>query len=234
MPMSAARSAGELIRLRVIGEADELELASPRVIIAGYTGRNAAAVAEHIAELAAVGIAPPESVPAFYEMDHRLLTTARTIEVDGAFTSGEVEPVLVRHRGRYFLGVGSDHTDRDVERIDVAKSKAMCGKPLSRSVMALPADLDQLDWDAVSVESYVDGVLYQSGTLAALRTPTDVLGRLADVKGDTSQESDLVVFGGTLPLLNGTFLAGGSFRCSMTLRPGTALDLEYQIIRRTQ
>jgi hypothetical protein len=231
--MSAARAAGELIRLRVIGTIDDLELASPRVVIAGYTGRNAAAVAEHIAELAAVGIAPPASVPAFYEMDHRLLTTAPMIEVDGAFTSGEVEPVLVRHGGRYFLGVGSDHTDRDVERIDVAKSKAMCGKPLSSSVIALPADLDQLDWDAISLESYVDGTLYQSGTLAALRTPADVLGRLIAVKGDVGEETDLVVFGGTLPLLNGTFLAGKSFSCSMTIRPGTVLDLEYHIISRT-
>jgi hypothetical protein len=62
--------------------------------------------------LRALGVATPERTPAFYRVDPGLLTTATRIGVEGTFTSGEVEPVLIVHQGRLLLSVGSDHTDR--------------------------------------------------------------------------------------------------------------------------
>ena len=178
------------------------------LIVAGYTGRDAGAVAEHIAELAAIGVAPPATVPAYYDLDPGLLTTEPVIEVDGVASSGEVEPVLIRHAGDYYLGVGSDHTDRDLERSDIGESKGACPRPSCPEVIALPGGVAGLDWDAVCVESTVDGMQYQSGTLAALRMPADLLGGLTDALGGIT--TDLVVFAGTLPLLHGRFIPGRS------------------------
>jgi hypothetical protein len=219
------------LRLRPVGAPTEFDLASPRLIIAGYTGRDAAAVAEHIAELAAIGVPPPASVPAFYELDPGLLTTDPVVEVSGANTSGEVEPVLIRHENRYFLGVGSDHTDRDRERHDIAASKAACPKPVGEQVIPLPADLADVGWDTLTVESAVDGTAYQRGTLDTLRTPTDLLTRLTETLG--AIHGDFVIFAGTLPLLNGHFVAGTHWQLSLTVRPGDALTHAYQAKRRT-
>lgn len=219
------------LRLRPTGAEPEFDLDSPRLIVAGYTGRDADAVAEHIAELAAIGIPPPPTVPAFYEMDAGLLTTDPIVDISGSNTSGEVEPVLIRHHDTYYLGVGSDHTDRDLERADIAGSKAACPKPVCPQVIALPADLHALDWDSILAESQVDGAAYQRGHLTALRTPTDLLTRLVDALGQL--DGDLVMFTGTLPLLGGEFIAGTHWQLRLSINPGTTLTHSYQVKRST-
>lgn len=215
------------LRLHEADGGTGFELASPRLIVAGYTGRDADAVARHIAELAAIGVPVPPAVPAFYELDPALLTTGPVVETDGAATSGEVEPVLIRHGGGCYLGVGSDHTDRELERRDIAAAKAACPKPLSPQVITLTASGD---WDAITIESRVDGRAYQHGTLAALRDPADLLERLEDVLG--AIEEDLVVYAGTLPLLDGQFRPGRLWQVSLTTAPGTRLTHCYEVKRR--
>jgi uncharacterized protein DUF2848 len=215
------------LRFRLIGTDAEVELDAPRLIIAGYTGRNEAAVAAHIAELAAIGIPPPASVPAFFVLDPTLVTSDPVVVISGSNTSGEVEPVLIRHKGRHYLGVGSDHTDRDLERSDIAASKAACPKPVGHQVVALPDDLAMLDWDAINVESDVDGEPYQRGNLAAMRTPTDLLSRMTSTLGEV--EDDLVIFCGTVPLLSGTFRAGRHWRMQLALNANTALIHTYEV-----
>ena len=91
-------------------------------VVAGWTGRDRGAVEEHIAELEALGVARPSSVPLFYRVSASRLTTAREIETT-ASSSGEVEAVVLRHDGRLWVGVGSDHTDRELESYSVAVSK---------------------------------------------------------------------------------------------------------------
>lgn len=202
-----------------------------RLIVAGYTGRNPAAVKAHIDELAAEGIPPPPSVPTFYPLDPRLLTTEATMAVTGQRTSGEVEPVYVRAGGRWYLGVGSDHTDRDLERADIARAKATCGKPIGGWFVALP-DLarsgDEAAWDATMMSSWVDGAAYQDGTLAALRSPRDLLPRLfAWLGGDDG--SDIVVYGGTVPLHSG-FHFGSHWRLRLQTPAGVVLEHEYAVV----
>src|SRR5437867_11860386 len=65
------------------------------LVVAGWTGRDKAAVEHHIAELAAIGVKRPRTVPCFYRLGANLLTTAREVEVVGEDSSGEVEFVLV-------------------------------------------------------------------------------------------------------------------------------------------
>jgi hypothetical protein len=216
------------LRFRPIGATSDLMLDAPRLIIAGYTGRNSAAVAAHIEELAAIGIPPPTSVPAFFELDPSLVTSDALVKIMGSNTSGEAEPVLIRHSGHHYLGIGSDHTDRDLERADIAASKAACPKPVGHRVIALPDDLAALSWDAIEIESDVDGQPYQRGVLASLRTPTDLLARLTSTLGELPD--DLVIFCGTLPLLTGEFRAGRRWRLHMKLDPNTSLTHAYEVL----
>src|ERR1700722_8882823 len=81
-------------------------------VIAGWTGRDAAAVEHHIKELEAVGVARPATVPIFYRVSATRFTTATAIEVPGNESSGEVEFMLVQHGGKLYVGCGSDHTER--------------------------------------------------------------------------------------------------------------------------
>ena len=70
------------------------------LIVAGWTGRDAAGVEHHIRELEALGVAPPSEVPLFYRAAATLLGTHARIDVIGEKTSGEAEPMIVLAGGR--------------------------------------------------------------------------------------------------------------------------------------
>jgi hypothetical protein len=218
------------LQLTVAGTGRELRVEPTRLIVAGYTARDQDAVARHIAELAAIGVAPPDTVPSFFHLDPALLTTDMVVEVPGANTSGEVEPVVIRAGGRNYLAVGSDHTDRDRERDDVAASKAVCPKPIGPVVAELPDDLDSFDWDHVTATSTADGATYQHASLAELLRPAAVLARLHAALGDHVAGRDLVLFGGTTPLLGGTFVPATRWTISLGLPGGTRLDHTYDTL----
>ncbi|MEU4837503.1 DUF2848 family protein [Nocardia testacea] len=214
----------DLLSCTVLGSGEILRFDGARALVAGYTGRDEAAVRHHIDELAAIGVAPPEAVPMLYSVATATVTTAAVTPVPSTDTSGEVEPVILRHSGRYFLGVGSDHTDRTLETIDIGESKRACAKPLGRNIVEI-GDWDTFDWDACRARSRVDGRLYQDGTLAALRTPADLLAIITDRLGDDG--GDLVCFAGTLPLLDGRFTPGERWDLELVLPDGRALTHTY-------
>ncbi len=83
------------------------DLNDPNVIIVGYAGRDLAAVQHHIDELAAIGVAPPPHVPMLYPMEPSTLESTEQMTVVGSNTSGEIEPVLVRAKGNWYLTLGS-------------------------------------------------------------------------------------------------------------------------------
>ncbi|MFF4598558.1 DUF2848 family protein [Amycolatopsis sp. CA-161197] len=217
------------IELTVVGSGATFVIAPERIVVAGYTAKDEAAVEHHIAELAAIGVPRPASVPAYYVLSPGLLTTSPLVEVGSATTSGEVEPVVIRHDGRYYLGVGSDHTDRELERVDIAQSKAACPKPLGSRVVEIGPDLSVVDWDGLVVESGVDSAAYQSGSVATLRHPSDTLGRMPAGLDDGG---DLVLFCGTLSLLGGKFVFGSRWRVDLRLPGGETLTHVYETQRR--
>ncbi|RKN37020.1 DUF2848 family protein [Streptomyces hoynatensis] len=228
MTSGQGATTGAALPIRVAGTGEELALRPTRLIVAGYTGSDAAAVAAHIEELAAIGIPPPPTVPAFYDLDPALLTCEATVRVRGAQTSGEAEPVLIRHQGRHLLTVGSDHTDRAMERTGIAASKAACPKPVGRLAADLGADLAALPWESLSLESTVDGTPYQRGGAGGLRHPADTLARMTAALGEP--EGDLVLFLGTLPLLTGSFVYGTRWRLRLGLPDGTRLEHAYEAV----
>ena len=59
------------------------------------------------------------------------------MQVTGEESSGEAEFVLVKDAGEVYVGVASDHTDRQVETYGITVSKQMCDKPCSNTLWRL-------------------------------------------------------------------------------------------------
>jgi len=191
-----------------------IDLELDNLIIAGWTGRDRAALEAHIKELQELGVTPPTKTPIFYPVSTQLLTTGDVIQVVGDGASGEVEAVFLTSPQGSWIGLGSDHTDRQVEVHNVNWSKQICPKPISGTVW--PFDEVAGHWDDLLVKSHVyDGAerqLYQEGPLAKMLHPHTLLEKLAGempIAGKT-----IAMFCGTLPAL----LPIGQFdRFDMTL-----------------
>jgi len=145
-----------------------------QLIIAGWTGRDEAALKKHIRELEEIGVKPPKTAPIFYRVAASLFTHANEIQVSGPDTSGEVEFVLLQDK-ELRVSVGSDHTDRKAETIGVSLSKQLCAKPVSRESWRY--DDVKRHWEKLVLRAWADGELYQEGPVTAMRSPEDLLGR---------------------------------------------------------
>jgi hypothetical protein len=171
-------------------------------VIAGWTGRDPAAVEKHIDELKALGVRAPTSTPIFYRVAAARLTTGTQIEASGTDSGGEVEFVLLRQGGELWVGVGSDHTDRKVEAYGVTVSKQMCEKPIAPQFWAYAEIAGH--WDELILRSFVfeDGqnALYQEGPVTAMLHPQTLISRYTG--GGGLSESTLM-FCGTLPANGG-------------------------------
>jgi len=149
-----------------------------RLVVAGWTGRNTAALEAHIKELEVLGVKRPKSVPIFYRNAAALLTTAGAIEAVGDKSSGEVEFVLYALDDGMWVGVGSDHTDRQAETINVTLSKQMCAKPVGPALWRY--DEVKPHWEKLTLRSFVPGEggkrrLYQEGSVANMRSPEELI-----------------------------------------------------------
>ena len=87
------------------------------LIIAGWAGRNAAAIRHHIEELAALGVPRPSTTPLYYRVSAQIVTQTSRLVALGPDSSGEVEPVVVAMADGLWIGIGSDHTDRKAETV---------------------------------------------------------------------------------------------------------------------
>lgn len=154
-----------------------VDIAIRHMVVAGWTGRDAAAIRHHIGELAAIGVAPPSATPLYYRVAAALLTQGGRIEAVGPDSSGEVEPMILQSRGRRWLGLGSDHTDRKLEAHSVALSKQVCAKPCAAEIWEWDSVADRLE--RIELESWIDEGAgwkpYQAGTLAAIRPLADLM-----------------------------------------------------------
>lgn len=189
------------LRLHTSDGVQEVPFIVRHVVIAGWTGRDNEGVQAHILELQALGVAAPKETPLYYRVSRELVTTADSIEVVGADTSGEVECVLFVSNADIYVGIGSDHTDRKLEAVSVTQSKQVCSKPVGRDVWRI-SDV-AAHWDDLQMESRLgpDGPIYQSGATALLRPAMELL---ATYKTRFSPDLDgAVMFCGTLPVHGG-------------------------------
>ena len=162
-------------------DARPTEVAINAAVIAGWTGRDPVAVEKHIKELEALGVKRPATTPIFYRVAAARLTTDDAIEAVGESSGGEVEFVLLQHGGRLWVGAGSDHTDREVERLGVTVSKQMCEKPVAPAFWAY--DDVAAHWDRLLLRAHVveggERTLYQEGAVTAMLDPRALIARHA-------------------------------------------------------
>lgn len=120
------------------------------------------------------------------------------IDVLGETSSGEVEPLLIRQHGKLWLGVASDHTDRELEAHSVAASKQACLKPMGTEVWDFDEIKDDLESLILRCEILEAGawISYQEGTLAAIRP-------LADLMAGTEFGENTAMLCGTLGAIGG-------------------------------
>lgn len=174
-----------------------------QAVIAGWTARDVASMEKHIHELEEIGVPRPTSTPMYYRVGASRLTTANAIQTAGGDSSGEIEFLMVNIDGKLWIGAGSDHTDRKVETFNITVSKQMCDKPVASTLWPWEEVADH--WDELILRSYiVEGgqrKLYQEGTVAAMKAPTEIVERY--VKEGGVFDHGTLMFGGTLAAKGG-------------------------------
>src|SRR5690606_11241902 len=146
-------------------------------IVAGWAGRDLAAIEHHIEELAELGVPRPSAVPLYYHIASNQLTHDERVQVVGDGSSGEAEVFIFSHQGRNLVSLASDHTDRKLEAHSVALSKQLCVKPVARTAWSYDEVANH--WDELLLRAWIeeDGepLLYQEGALAQLRPPLELV-----------------------------------------------------------
>src|SRR5436190_18529633 len=194
------------------GGSDRVEIAIDTLVVAGWTGRDEAALRHHLEELAAIGVPRPSSVPVFYRNAVTNVVQTDRLEVLGPDTSGEVEPVIVALNDGLWIGLGSDHTDRKAETMGIALSKQLCGKVMGPALWKFEDVAPH--WDRIIIRSYatIDGerVIYQEGPLALMRDPVDLMTRYGR------------------PFVANTVVMCGTIGAKGGIRPAARFDLELE------
>lgn len=177
-----------------------------RLIVAGWVGKDKARLQEHIEELGKLGVPAPSRTPTYMNLSPMIVTTADTVDTVGGQASGEVECVLFRSGGRMYVGVGSDHTDREFEKYGIPASKQMCAKPVAETVWRLEEVRDHLDRIVLRSWMTVEGRrrLYQVGRLGDNLGVMEILEGIP--AGDGLPADDFCLFCGTFPALGGIAL----------------------------
>ncbi|WP_017437676.1 DUF2848 family protein [Saccharococcus caldoxylosilyticus] len=170
----------------------------------GYSGRNKEHILSHIKELMALGVPEPKEIPELYPMRKSSITQESVIDVLGDQTTGEVEIVLIfgESEDEIYVTVGSDHTDRALETVDIHKSKLVCDKPFATTVWSLQDVIDH--WDDLELVSYIkegnDWGLYQKSSVKSILPVNEIIRFL---KNKNVILRNCIVFCGTVPLING-------------------------------
>lgn len=206
-----------------------VEVVFDHLIVAGWAGRDLAAIEHHIEELAALGVPRPSAIPLYYRNAASLIDQSGHLQVVGNDTSGEVEVFVFTVDGELHLTVASDHTDRKLEAHSVALSKQLCGKPIGRTAWRFRDVADHWD-DLVLRATIVENgaaVVYQEGPLAKLRHPLDLIAGCC---------SGATVLPPATGMLCGTLAAIGGIRPSTSFamelidpRAGRTLRHSYRI-----
>ena len=175
------------------------ELEYERVFAIGYAGRNLEKTMEHIKELERdLGVPAPKKIPTIFQCGNYLLTQEKELAFVGKKSCGEVEYVIVVKERRLYIGLGSDHTDRELEAVSVPKAKQICAKPIC--VVLWPYEEVKDHWDQILLRSWqtLNGkeTAYQEGSLADILSADVILKELNERVGEID---NCVIFSGTVP-----------------------------------
>lgn len=159
------------------GGQETIHFDAKRCVVAGWAGRDHAAIEHHILELAELGVPRPSDVPLFYHIAANQLIQEPQVQVVGPHSSGEVEVLVFTHENELCLSIASDHTDRALEAHSVALSKQICVKPTAQEAWKF-SDVAE-HWDQLQLRAWIteEGgkVAYQDGSVATLLNPLDLI-----------------------------------------------------------
>ncbi|AVL71359.1 DUF2848 domain-containing protein [Oligella urethralis] len=179
-------------------------------VVAGWAGRDKAAIDEHIKELEELGVKAPSEVPLFYRVASNQLTQKKELQVVGNGSSGETEVLIFSYQGRDCISICSDHTDRILEAHSVALSKQICVKPTAKVAWLFEEVADH--WDQLIIRSWIEEsgqeVLYQDGSVNTLLNPVELVQKHFKQK---KMPADTVMTCGTVTVI-------GNIRPSSTFK----------------
>ncbi|MCK9216460.1 MAG: DUF2848 domain-containing protein [Firmicutes bacterium] len=175
-------------------------------LLAGRTSRDIEEVKKHLEELRKTGVQLSDEAPIFHAKISDRITTETVLEyVPGRKSSGEVEFVLLTdEKEQIYVGVCSDHTDRDLQTYNTNLAKQVFDTPISPELWRYEDVIEH--WDELVMRAWVieDGkpVLYQEGKLEEMLRPEEILEKAREkaVGGDIK---NALITGGTFPTLSG-------------------------------
>jgi hypothetical protein len=196
-----------------------------RLIIAGFTEKDPT---RHVEELRRQGIAPPPKLPVFFEMEPGWLTTDAEFTLPSHSCCGEAEAVLLMRSNSLkdaLITVGSDITDRKLEKTSIAQAKLMV-KPISTNAWGY-SDVANV-WERLRLRSWIgEGrEAYQDGSLESFLPLELIMSRAREALSVSLEES--AIFLGTLPLGPGGFRYDEHFRCELAKPDGETLTCAYR------
>ncbi|MCS7102658.1 MAG: DUF2848 domain-containing protein [Candidatus Korarchaeum sp.] len=207
------------------GDLSPISFEFGKLLLGGWSGRSKEEVLAHVEELKKLGVPEPERVPSFFPVSCNLIDSSVRVQVIGDRTSGEVEYVLLVEGGEpKYVTVGSDHTDREVERLSVHLSKQLYPKVIPPLVWRYEEVEDH--WDELVLRMSVDGVLSQESKLSSLLPPEDLL-KLSGIAVENA-----VVFSGSISWIGGALRFGRRYSFSLT-DPilGRRVGYSYEVVR---
>lgn len=184
-----------------------------RIYNLGSATRNTAAAAAHQEEVRDIGvrIAFDRPAPRIYPMDPAIVVTRQEIGVLNPKTSGEVEIVLVVADDLY-IGVGSDHTDRMLEKTSILWSKQACANVIAPTLWKF-SDV-AAHWDQCRLKMSIDGTPYQDVETEVFLRPPEIL-RILGERLRVKPVAPYMVFCGTYASLDKTIHFGTEWRFSL-------------------
>jgi Protein of unknown function (DUF2848) len=202
------------LKMNLLKGSRDLVFTASHLVCGGWVGRDQKGLKAHIDELGQLGVPAPRRIPIYMNLSTYLLTTEDEVTVVSDKSSGEVEYVLLCSGEEIWVGVGSDHTDRDVETKSIPGSKQMYAKCLSPECWSYPEVKDH--WDRLMLRCWVmqgtERTLYQEAPLADILNPEELIKQMPR-EGMEKQEG-FVLFSGTIPTKKG-LIYGDSYELEM-------------------
>ncbi len=206
-----------MLELIVEGDGTEkLTFEVRKMINAGFTARSPGDVQKHIDELRKCGVTTFQEIPAFYPMLPDRITTSERIKVlPDSKTSGEVEYVLLLDGDNIYVTVGSDHTDRELEKHSILMSKQIYFNVIAPKVWRYEDVKGH--WDDLILRAWVEEngqrQLYQEGKLGKIIRPEELIEKVQSrVTGDLR---GIVIYSGTLPTIGGGLCFSSRFEMEL-------------------
>jgi hypothetical protein len=120
-------------------------------------------------------------------------------------SSAEVEFVLFIDDDDLYVSIGSDHTDRELEKLDIPKAKQIANKVCSNHFWEYSTLKEH--WDSITLKCWAsrkgEKVLYQSGPVSQILSPEKILDAVRTRVPQSLR--NCVVFSGTMAGIDGLY-----------------------------